>query len=123
MSQYTGTLSSVKYAYLSSKAAVILKNGAKKDIFCLNKFENKTIHSEFVIEENTACQVDLYLTNDIDGFVTVNDIRVNGKSIPVNSNECYIQKNMIVCSLDIAEESSDTTVEVVWSAKGYDEAF
>lgn len=123
LSQYTGTLSSVKYAYLSSKATVLLKNGAKKDIFCLNKFENKTIHSEFVIEENTACQVDLYLTNDIDGFVTVNDIRINGKSIPVNSNECYIQKNMIVCSFDIAEENRNTTVEVVWSVKGYDEAF
>ncbi len=120
---FKGKLSDLNYSYLSSKATIFSKKGKLKDIFCLNSFNNEDIYSEFVIEEKEAEKVDLYLTNDIDGFVTINEIRINGNSIPVNSNECYIQKNMIVCSLDIAEENRDTTVEVVWSVKGYDEAF
>ena len=109
------------YTYLSSKASVYDKDSKIKDIFCLNDFSDNRIISIFEVENENADRIDLYLTNDIDGFVSVKGINIDDNEIECDPSEKYWSKGSTHISLDL--NNNRHIIKVIWTVKSYDEAF
>lgn len=111
----------IQYNYISSRAISTCDGEKVRDIFVLNDFDGNDIISTFEIEDKDADNLNLYLTNDIDGFVTIKRITVGDKEIEVDSSEKYWSKNATNASVKLPK--SETQVSVVWSVKSYADAF
>lgn len=111
----------IQYNYLSSKAVAYENDNKIKDVFCLNKFNQNSIISIFEIEDTNADRLDLYLTNDIDGFVSLDCVKINDENIEIDSNEKYWAKNSTKLFVKLPCGKAD--VEVVWKVKSYADAF
>ena len=109
------------YSYLSSKASIFENNCKIKDLFCLNDFSDNRIISTFEVENENADRIDFYLTNDIDGFVSIKSIIFDDKEIECDTSEKYWAKGSTHLCLDL--ENNSHIIRVIWSVKSYDEAF
>lgn len=110
----------VIYDYLSSKASAFEGNSKDRDLFVLNEFDETSVITTFDIENASADRIDLYLTNDIDGFVSIKKVFVDESEIVVDTSEKYWPKNSTNLSIELNHNSS---VKIVWSVKGYANAF
>lgn len=110
----------VKYDYLSSKACVFENGNKDGDLFVLNSFDDNLVISIFEIENSNADKLDLYLTNDVDGFVSIQSVTVDGNEIDVDASVNYWSKNSTKLSVTL---NNNSVVKVVWSVKSYANAF
>ena len=111
----------IQFNYLSSKAVCYSDDNKLRDMFVLNSFEGNNIVSVFETEDTAANRMDLYLTNDIDGFVCIKSICVNESSVEADSSLSYWSKNSTGLSVELPAKKN--IVKVIWSVKSFADEF
>ena len=93
----------INYDFLMSRAMVCFSDGTIRDYYCLNKVTNNEIQAKFeILVTKQIDVVKLILLDDVDGFLSIKSIRVDGKENPVSSENRYIKKNQTCYEINIS---------------------
>ena len=107
----------INYTYPSSRVDFIDESGAVSSRYCLNRInEDGLFVSEFEIPQGTTC-IRLVLQNDIDGFIQIHQISLDGIEIDVDKSRLYWPKGVSKCEFSYCNSKQcSVMLQVVWDA-------
>ena len=108
---------SITWECLSSRIDVIEANGTVTDIYCRNvRVDSNLIHSHFEIPIKSI-RIQLRLLDDVDGFITIHSLTLDGSLVTVSVVDQYVKKNGIVITID---SENCNYVDIIWNTKDYE---
>ncbi|MBQ7275078.1 MAG: hypothetical protein IJR15_06440 [Clostridiales bacterium] len=108
----------VPFDYPTSCLRSVDSKGNTKSLYALNHKNNGTIHSTFQLPADTL-NCEFIPQFDLDGYITVQSIKIANEEIPVVKYEHYYNKNECVISNNINQKQS-CQFEAKWTVRSYD---
>ena len=102
------------YDFIASRFILKKAPNENSELYTLNEIVRDTISSSFSCDERVK-QVDMYLLDDVDGFVQIECIEVDDQYFGSVEMK-YYSKNSCIYSINFVEEC-EHDVKVTWKAK------
>lgn len=114
----------INYTYPSSRVDVISQSGKAYSKYCLNTInENGLFVSEFTIPKD-AKSIKLIPQNDVDGFVKLHKVQLDGAEKDIDKERIYWPKGMAKCALDNLDfNNDDRNLRIEWDVITIEEIY
>lgn len=114
----------IDYTYPSSRVDVISQSGKAYSKYCLNtKNKNGLFVSEFMIPKD-AKSIKLIPQNDVDGFVKLHKVQLDGIEKDINKERTYWPKGMAKFELDSLDfNNNDRILRIEWDVLKIEEIY
>ena len=103
----------VPYDYPSAHLKCYLKNGSTVSLFGLNHKSEGEIRTSFTVP-NGCVKCSFIPQNDLAACISIREIKIGDKSVPVDNVERYYLKNQSVIDLEISGKD-DCRFDARWS--------
>ena len=114
----------IDYTYPSSRVDVISQSGKAYSKYCLNtKNKNGLFVSEFMIPKD-AKSIKLIPQNDVDAFVKLHKVQLDGIEKDINKERTYWPKGMAKFELDSLDfNNNDRILRIEWDVLKIEEIY
>lgn len=111
----------IDYDFLSACAEIKYSNGSVRSRYILNKKCEQDIQSRFdILCDKTVESIDLYLLDDMDGFIQIKSIVVNDVQYDVDKRMQYVKKKQSCYTISFSEpQNGRIVVEATFMAKPF----